>query len=71
MRRRRSNTNVYVIELDKSVLKRRKFLEANPKYIKGMPCLYVGMSSKPPAKRFEQHLNGYRSSRYVKTFLST
>ena len=32
---------IYVIELDKRVLKRKKFLQANPSYIEGKDCFDV------------------------------
>ena len=60
--------NIYVIELDKQVLEKKKFREANPDYVDGSPCVYVGMTSKTPEQRFEQHKSGYRSSRLVKQF---
>ena len=60
--------NIYVIELDKQVLEKKKFREANPDYVKGSPCVYVGMTSKTPEERFEQHKSGYKSSRIVKQF---
>ena len=60
--------NIYVIELDKQVLEKKKFREANPDYVDGTPCVYVGMTGKTPEERFEQHKSGYRSSRIVKQF---
>ena len=60
--------NIYVIELDKQVLEKKKFREANPDYVDDSPCVYVGMTSKTPEERFEQHKSGYRSSRIVKQF---
>ena len=60
--------NIYVIELDKQVLDKKKFREANPDYVGGSPCVYVGMTSKAPEERFEQHKSGYKSSRIVKQF---
>ena len=60
--------NIYVIELDKQVLEKKKFRAANPDYVDGSPCVYVGMTSKTPEERFEQHQSGYRSSRIVKQF---
>ena len=60
--------NIYVIELDKQVLEKKKFREANPDDVKGRPCVYVGMTSKTPEERFEQHKSGYKSSRIVKQF---
>jgi|TARA_B100000809_G_scaffold198213_1_gene197982 hypothetical protein len=63
-----STHNIYVIELDKEVLKKRRFKEANPDYVEGKPCVYVGMTSKSPEDRFNQHKEGYRASRIVKQF---
>jgi hypothetical protein len=48
---------LYVVELDDRVGSR-----LNPKY----PSVYVGQSAVPPAERFRQHKDGYRSSRYVR-----
>lgn len=47
---------LYVIELRKSVFtENRKFREANPQFNGVLECLYVGMTSKTPKERFEQH----------------
>ena len=47
---------VYVIELNKKVFsENRKFREANPQFNGVLQCLYVGMTSKTPKERFEQH----------------
>jgi hypothetical protein len=62
--RRRNGRNLYVITLDPEVLWIREFRQANPGYIEGMPCVYVGMTIHEPGDRFEQHMLGYRSSRY-------
>ena len=48
-----STHNIYVIELDKEVLKKKKFREANPDYVNGSPCVYVEMKSKSPEERLE------------------
>jgi predicted GIY-YIG superfamily endonuclease len=48
---------VYVIELADAVGPRR-----DPRY----PSVYVGQSAVPPEQRFQQHMEGYRSSRYVR-----
>ena len=45
--------SIYVIELKKGVLKHKKFKEANPNYIPGKPCVYVGYTSKTPEDRYE------------------
>ena len=60
--------NIYVIELDKQVLEKKKFRESNPDYVDGNPCVYIGMTSNAPEERFDQHKSGYRSSRIVKQF---
>ena len=59
---------VYVIELDLSVLDIKKFRNKNPKYLKGIPCVYVGQSSKKPYVRFEQHKEGYKANVYAKKY---
>ena len=58
--------NVYVIALNKKVLKSKKFLEDNPDYKDGKPCVYVGMTARAPEERFEQHKKGYKSGRFIK-----
>ena len=51
---------VYVIELSKWVFtENAKFRAANPQFNGVLDCLYVGMTSKTPAKRFRQHKTGY------------
>jgi len=51
---------VYVIELSKKVFtENRKFREANPQFNGVLQCLYVGMTSKKPKERFEQHKSGH------------
>lgn len=53
---------VYVIELSKKVFNESaKFRAANPQYHGVLECLYVGMTSKTPKERFEQHRTGYRN----------
>jgi len=66
--RRRQGRKLYVITLDPRVLERKEFRQANPGYIEGMPCLYVGITIHEPGDRFEQHKTGYRSSRYPRQF---
>ena len=63
-----STHNIYVIELSQEVLKNRKFKEANPDYIPGKPLAYVGMTSRTPQERFEQHKTRYKSARLVRKF---
>jgi len=58
--------NVYVIELDKEVLKFDEFVKANPQYKEGMPCLFVGETRHTPQKRFNYHMVGYKSHEFVR-----
>lgn len=68
--------HIYVIELSKRVFtEHRRFREANPQFNGVLECLYVGMTSKTPKERFEQHKSGYinkkgfnLSSHIVKTY---
>src|SRR5215218_7891272 len=58
---------VYVIELSKKVFtENTKFREANPQFNGVLECLYVGMTSKTPAERFQQHKTGYRNKKGIK-----
>jgi hypothetical protein len=51
---------IYVIELSKRVFtENTKFRAANPQFNGVLECLYVGMTSKTPAERFNQHKTGY------------
>ncbi len=52
--------HIYVIELSKKVYtENKRFREANPQFNGVLECLYVGMTSKTPKERFEQHKMGY------------
>src|SRR6187431_2305519 len=51
---------VYVIELSKRVFtEKTMFRNANPQFNGVLQCLYVGMTSKTPLERFQQHKTGY------------
>ena len=51
---------VYVIELSKKVFtENTKFRFANPQFNGVLQCVYVGMTSKTPAERLNQHKTGY------------
>lgn len=56
---------VYVVELDRKVLEERKYRRANPRYVPGKLCLYVGSTALSPEERFRNHLIGHRANRYV------
>ena len=60
--------NLYVIRLCDAVLKRPKFLEMNPDYRPGKPCMYVGVTSHDPEVRFKQHKDGNKASRTAGTY---
>ena len=66
--RKANHYYVYVVELDPSVLGRKKFAERNPNYTLGKPCVYVGMTGLTPSKRFENHKRGYKANRYVRDY---
>ncbi|HSZ84881.1 MAG TPA: hypothetical protein VK787_02560 [Puia sp.] len=51
---------IYVIELSKRVFTENiKFRAANPQFNGVLECLYVGMTSKTPQERLNQHKTGY------------
>ncbi len=47
---------LYVIELDREVLTRKRFVAANPDHRPDKRCVYIGMSSKSPEQRLDVHL---------------
>ena len=64
------NYRIYVIELSKRVFtENAKFREANPQFNGVLECLYVGMTSKTPKERFEQHKTGFRNKKGHKLYL--
>lgn len=55
---------IYVIELSKKIFSENtKFRLANPQFNGVLECLYVGMTSKDPKERFDQHVHGALSKR--------
>lgn len=55
---------IYIVELSKRVYTENwKFRAANPQFNGVLQCLYVGMTSKTPKERFEQHKTGYRNKK--------
>lgn len=55
---------IYVIELSKRVFNENvKFRNANPQFNGVLQCLYVGMTSKTPKERFDQHKTGHRNGK--------
>jgi hypothetical protein len=65
---RRYHYHVYVIELSREVLYERRFKKANPDYVTGKLCVYVGMTGLNPDLRFDKHKAGIQSNRFVKEF---
>jgi hypothetical protein len=66
--KKKQRRNLYVITLDPEVLWIKEFRQQNIGYIEGMPCVYVGMTIHQPGDRFEQHMVGYRSSKYPRNY---
>ena len=65
---RRDHYHVYVIELSKDVLYESRFKKANPGYIAGKPCIYVGMTGLDPDVRFDKHKAGIQANSFVRDF---
>ncbi|MBI5232132.1 MAG: hypothetical protein HY876_08220 [Coriobacteriales bacterium] len=65
---RKRTYNVYVIELSRDVLQHNRFIDANPYMRADKPCVYVGSTCLTPAARYQQHLEGYKSNRYVRDY---
>ena len=63
--RKRRHYHVYVVELSPEVLRHPRFVRANPGYIDGKPCVYVGMTGLDPDVRFDKHKAGIQANRYV------
>ena len=63
--RRRAHYHLYVVELSKAVLEEPRFRKANPQYVEGKPCVYVGMTGLDPDIRFDKHKAGIQSNRFV------
>jgi predicted GIY-YIG superfamily endonuclease len=56
--------SVYVIELSKKIwTDSEKFRDANIQFRGLKDCLYVGMTSLDPKKRYQQHKKGTRSKK--------
>jgi hypothetical protein len=65
---RRYHYYVYVIELSKDVLYEPRFKKANPDYVAGKQCVYVGMTGLNPDVRFDKHMAGIQANRFVQKF---
>jgi Uri superfamily endonuclease len=59
---------VYVVRLRTEVLGKKKFAEVNPNRHPSGQCLYVGLTGLSPSKRFENHKENYKASRWVRDY---
>ena len=64
----RHHHHVYVIELSRDVLYEARFKKANPDYVPGQPCVYVGMTGLNPDLRFDKHKAGIQGNKFVLTY---
>jgi hypothetical protein len=64
----KAHHHVYVIELSKDVLLKPRFKKANPGYVNGKPCVYVGMTGLDPDIRFDKHKAGIQANAYAQEF---
>jgi len=65
---RRYHHNVYVVALSADVLYEPRFRRANPDYVTGKPCVYVGMTGLTPDVRFDKHKAGIQANRFAKEY---
>jgi hypothetical protein len=64
--------NLYVIELRPEIFtKEQRFFEANPHWLPGKPCVYVGMTGLSPEGRFQNHLRGEKDAWFVKRYAAS
>lgn len=61
----RAHHHIYVIELHPDVALNPKFSRANPGYVPGRLCVYVGMTGLDPDTRFDQHMAGIKANHFV------
>jgi len=67
-RPRKHHHHVYVVELSRDVWGEPRFRKNNPDYDIRKPCVYVGMTGLNPDERFDKHMAGIKSSRYVRKY---
>ena len=65
---KRQHHHVYVVELSNEVLRDARFMRANPGYVAGKPCVYVGMTGLDPDIRFDKHKAGIQANKYAQKF---
>ena len=65
----RADRNLYVVELDPKVFdKEERFAQANPHWIPGKLCVYVGITGLTPEERFQKHKSGHKAGRFVQRY---
>ncbi len=65
---RRYHHSVYVIELAYDVIYEARFKKANPDYVRGKPCVYVGMTGLSVDLRFDKHKAGIQANKFVQKY---
>jgi hypothetical protein len=65
---RRYHHSVYVIELAYDVIYEARFKKANPDYVRGKPCVYVGMTGLSVDLRFDKHKAGIQANKFVQEY---
>ena len=65
---RRHHHHVYVVLLSDRVWNEPRFRKANPDHELGKPCVYVGMTGLDPDLRFDRHMAGIQSNRFVRGY---
>ena len=68
-RQRSSNHHhVYVVLLSDEVWNEPAFRRANPHHDIVKPCVYVGMTGLDPDLRFDKHMAGIQSNKFVRRY---
>ena len=65
---RHHHYSVYVVELSDRIWNVVRFRESNPGYVLGKPFVYVGMTGLDPDLRFDRHMAGIQSNRFVREY---
>ena len=60
--------SVYVIGLNRAVLRVPRFVRENPQHNPTKPCVYVGMTAHTPEGRFLCHKRGIKACKLVRDF---
>ena len=65
----KADRNLDVVELRPQIIEReRKFFEANPHWLPGKLCVYVGMTGLTPEERLRRHLQGEKDAWFVQKY---